>query len=383
METLQTSATTNWTQIKVASISDIHLGCASNPAEFMVKGLDSMLTFEFLKKIDILFIVGDVFDRGLPVNHRDVPFIVSWIRRLLARCARADTVVVVLEGTPSHDRLQSHLFVAINDSAEAEDRCELRYVKEVSIEYIEKFDIHLLCIPDEKNTSDEVTYRQVVEMMEARALEKVDFGLVHGFFEFQVPVGRHSRFHDSESYLKLVRYLTFVGHDHEFRREGRIIIQGSPDRQRHGMETPKGFVHAVVNRDGNFTATFQVNEHAMDFKTLEVDEDLDAANKQVLDTCDSLRPHNHLRLAARRGHPVLAALESYQSMYPFINFSKKILDEDEVDTTTVLEETDEADYVPFTIDSSNIKSIVMERLGITLNNDAEREYFDELMAAVM
>lgn len=383
METLQTSATTNWTQIKVASISDIHLGCASNPAEFMVKGLDSMLTFEFLKKIDVLFIVGDVFDRGLPVNHRDVPFIVSWIRRLLARCARADTVVVVLEGTPSHDRLQSHLFVAINDSAEAEDRCELRYVKEVSIEYIEKFDIHLLCIPDEKNTSDEVTYRQVVEMMEARALEKVDFGLVHGFFEFQVPVGRHSRFHDSESYLKLVRYLTFVGHDHEFRREGRIIIQGSPDRQRHGMETPKGFVHAVVNRDGNFTATFQVNEHAMDFKTLEVDEDLDAANKQVLDTCDSLRPHNHLRLAARRGHPVLAALESYQSMYPFINFSKKILDEDEVDTTTVLEETDETDYVPFTIDSSNIKSIVMERLGITLNNDAEREYFDELMAAVM
>lgn len=342
-----------------------------------------MLTFDFLKGINILFIVGDVFDRGLPVNHRDVPFIVSWIRRLLARCARTDTTVVVLEGTPSHDRLQSHLFVAINDAAEPEDRCELRYVKEVSIEYIEKYDIHLLCIPDEKNTSDEVTYKQVCEMMEARALEKVDFGLVHGFFEFQVPVGRHSRFHDSESYLKLVRYLTFVGHDHEFRREGRIIIQGSPDRQRHGMETPKGFVHAVVNRDGNFTATFQVNEHAMDFKTLTIDEDVDRANAQVMDTCDSLRPHNHLRIAARRGHPVLAALESYQSKYPFIHFSKKVLDEDEVDTTTVLETTDESDYVPFTIDSSNIKTIIMERLGITLSNDSERDYFDELMASVM
>lgn len=383
MQTLQTSATTNWTQIKVASISDIHLGCPSNPAEFMVKGLDAMLTFDFLKGINILFIVGDVFDRGLPVNHRDVPFIVSWIRRLLARCARTDTTVVVLEGTPSHDRLQSHLFVAINDAADPQDKCELRYVKEVSIEYIEKYDVHLLCIPDEKNTSDEITYRQVMDMMEARALEKVDFAIMHGFFEFQVPVGRHSRFHSSEAYLNIVRYLIFIGHDHEFRREGRIIVQGSPDRQRHGMETPKGFVHAVVNRDGSYTATFQVNENAMDFKTVEIDEDLDVAHKQVMDTCDSLRPHNHLRIAARRGHPVLAGIESYQSMYPFLHFSKKVLDEDEVDTTTVLETTDEADYVPFTIDSSNIKTIVMERLGITLNNDAEQQYFDELMASVM
>lgn len=349
----------------------------------MVKGLDHMLSFDFLKGINILFIVGDVFDRGLPVNHRDVPFIVSWIRRLLARCARADVDVVVIEGTPSHDRLQSHLFVAINDAAEEADKCRLRYVKEVSIEYLENWDIHLLVIPDEKNTSDEVTLRQVKDMMEARALDKVDFALIHGFFEFQVPVGRHSRFHSSEEYLKLVRYLTFVGHDHEFRREGRIIIQGSPDRQRHGMETPKGFVHAVVNRDGNFKATFQVNEHAMDFKTLEVAEDLDVAHKQVMDTCDNLRPHSHLRLAARRGHPVLAGIESYQSMYPFIHFSKKILDEDEVDTTTVLETTDEADYVPFTIDSSNIKQIILERLGVTLNNEAEQAYFDELMESVM
>jgi hypothetical protein len=121
----------------------------------------------------------------------------------------------------------------------------------------------------------------------------------------------------------------------------------------------------------------------MDFKTLEVAEDLDVANKQILDTCDSLRPHSHLRLAARRGHPVLAALETYQSMYPFIIFSKKVLDDDEVDTTTVLETTDEADYVPFTIDSSNIKSIILERLGVTLNNEAEQAYFDELMESVM
>lgn len=383
IKTLQTSPTTNWTQIKVASISDLHLGCPANPAEFMIKGYDHMLSFDFLKGINLLFIVGDVFDRGLPVNHRDVPFIVSWIRRLLARCARADVDVVVIEGTPSHDRLQSHLFVAINDAAEPEDRCRLRYVREVSIEYLENWDLHILVIPDEKNTSDEITYRQVLDMMEARALEKVDFALVHGFFEFQVPVGRHSRFHDSESYLKLVRYLTFVGHDHEFRREGRIIIQGSPDRQRHGMETPKGFVHAVVNRDGNFNATFQVNEHAMDFKTIEVDEDVDRANAQVMYTCDSLRPHSHVRIAARRGHPVLAAIDTYQSKYPFLHFSKKVLDEDEVDTSTVVEIEDESDYVPFTIDSSNIKTIIMERLGIALNNDEEREYFDELMESVM
>jgi hypothetical protein len=376
-----TSATTNWTSIEVVTISDIHLGNAANPAEFVIKGLEQKLTPKYLSNIKILFLAGDIFDRGLPLNHRDVSYIASWIRRLLARCARLGIVVLVLEGTPSHDRLQSQLFVAINDAAEDQDKCDLRYVKEVSIEYIEKYDLNILCIPDEKNTSDEITLQQVRAMMEARALEKVDFAIMHGFFDFQVPVGRHTRFHDSQAYRDLVRYLIFIGHDHTFQQRGNIFVQGSPDRQRHGMEEPKGFIRALVHRDGNFEATFEVNEHAMVFKTVHVDDDVDMATSQVRNACDANHYRAHIRIAARRAHPLLAAIDTFQDQYPFITFSKKVLDEEDSQVETAAQEAAEADYVPFTIDDSNVTEVVHERLNCKLTT-SEKAYFDGLMESV-
>lgn len=376
-------ASTSWTQIKVLSISDIHLGNAANPAEYVIAGLEKKLSHKALKGLNLLFIVGDVFDRGLTVNHRDVPHIVSWIRRLLARCARLGIIVIVIEGTPSHDRLQSQLFVAINDAADEDDRCNLRYIKEISIERIEEYGLDILCIPDEKNTSDEITYNQVIAMMKARAIEKVDFALIHGFFDFQVPVGRHSRFHDSEKYRKLIRYLAFVGHDHEFQKNGEIIIQGSPDRQRHGMESPKGFVKAIVHRDGHHEATFEVNEHAMVFKTILLSGDLDNDSALVHDTCSSVNRRSHIRLSGYSDNPLLQSLDTLQSMYPFINFSKKKLDEEVEDKTSpLLDIGSDSDSRPFTIDSSNLKQIVFERLGIILQTDDEARYFDSLMESV-
>lgn len=378
-----TSPTSNWTQIDVVAISDIHLGNAANPAEFVIAGLEKKLTYKYLNGVKILFINGDVFDRGLPATHVCIASAASWIRRLLSRCARLGIIVMVLEGTPSHDRKQSKLFVAINNGADEEDRCDLRYIEEVSIEYIEKYDLHILCIPDEKNTDDGITYLQVLDMMKARALEKVDFAIMHGFFDFQIPAGRHSRFHNSNAYRELVKYLIFIGHDHTFQQRDRIIVQGSPDRQRHGMEEDKGFVRARVNRDGSYQATFEVNEHAMVFKTIELDDDVDVATAQVHDVCDRHHRRSYIRLAAHKGHPVLAAIDSFKAKYPFINFSKKVLDEEEDDVETVVENQEDSDYVPFTIDSSNIKTIIRERLSNPLMSANEEAYFNELMASVM
>ena len=376
----KTSETTSWTQIDVLTLSDIHLGNAANPAEFVIKGLEKKLTLKYMNGVNILFIAGDVFDRGLPLNHRDVPFITSWIRRLLARCARLGIVVLVLEGTPSHDRLQSHLFVAINDAAEENHKCDLRYVKEVSIEYIEQYNLNVLCIPDEKNTSDEVTYQQVLELMKARALDKVDFAVMHGFFDFQVPMGRSTRFHIADRYKAIVKYLIFIGHDHTHRQVDNIFVQGSPDRQRHGTEEDKGFVRATVYCNGTYEATFEVNEHAMVFKTITVDDDVDTASAQIHAVCDKHPHRSHIRIAARGNHPIMSAIDSFKLKYPFISFTKKVLDE-ETDKVENVVDAAEEEYVPFTIDSSNIKSVVHERLSFPLQG-SEKEYFDNLMESV-
>lgn len=374
----------NWTAIKSITVSDIHFGNPANPARDVAAGLDKKLTVEVLMGVNILYLPGDIFDRGLPVNHPDVPIILSWGRRLLARCAQCNVIVVIVEGTPSHDRLQSQIFVAINDAAEEEYRAELYYVKEVDIIFIEKLGIHVLCIPDAKNTSDEVTYQQVRSLMATRAIEKVDFALVHGFFEFQVDFGgSHTRFHDSEKYLAIVRYLIWVGHDHEHQEKGRILIQGSPDRQRHGMESPKGFLICEVQRDGTFTAHFEENEHAKIFKTITLDDDVDTAHTAVHHVCRGVRAGSHIRIAAKRGHPALSSLAAFQADFPLLVFTKKVIDDDKTaKSATKIIENDEKDYVPFTIDPSNIQTVIESRLSIALIDADEKAYFNELMESI-
>lgn len=374
--------TAEWTSLNIVSISDIHLGCPANPARMMTAALDKMLTKELLEKTDILFIAGDVFDKGLAFNHDDIPYIVRWIGKLLRRCANANVVVRVLEGTPSHDRMQSRIFEALNASEEYTNQCKLKYFSEIDIEYMEEFGIHVLYIPDEKNTSDDITLEQVRAMMTARAIDKVDFAVMHGFFEFQVPAGQHRRFHDSNAYLDLVRYTIHIGHDHTHQQQGRIFVQGSPDRQRHGMEDPKGMVQVIVNRDGNFKAKFIVNKEAMVFKTIEVSDDIEAADALICSVADSLVDESHLRLAGYRGNAAIAALDIYNKRYPFIKFTHKYLDDDEKKTNTDISDDDEeVDNTPFTIDSANIEEIITSRVG-ELNNEREQAYLKELISSV-
>lgn len=372
----------SWTQINSVTISDIHFGCVANSSEKVIAGLEKKLTPAYLKDVNIVYIGGDVFERGLPTNHPDIPHIVSWQRRFLARCGRLGIIVIIIEGTPSHDRKQSHLFTAINDAASDEDKCELYYVTEVDILFIPKYGINVLCVPDEKNTSDDITLKQVKDMMATRAIDKVDFAVMHGFFDFQVPAGRTTRYHDSKAYLELVRYLIWIGHDHTFRKYDRIIVQGSPDRQRHGMEEDKGFVYTTVYKNGTYKATFEVNQYAMVFKTVTVDSRVDVATREVHSTCDSIGGHGHVRIAANHDHPVLGALDSFRVKYPFIKFSKLVLDEAPKSESIV--NTDESlEYVPFTIDPENIKVVVKDRLPIALMTDAEKQYFESLMDSVI
>lgn len=380
IKTTTTHIRAAWTSLKVLTISDIHLGCQANPARMMTKALDKLLTKELLSDIDILFIAGDVFDKGLAFNHNDVPVIVSWIGRLLRLCARENVIVRVLEGTPSHDRTQSRVFEALNNAEEFTSRCNLKYIAEVDIEYMEEFDIHVLYIPDEKNTSDEITLQQVKAMMKARAIEKVDFAVMHGFFEFQVPAGQTRRFHDSHEYLNLVRYLIFIGHDHTHQQQGRIFVQGSPDRQRHGMEDHKGIVRAVVNRDGSFKAKFIINENAMLFKTIEVPEDIELADTMITQLAESVPDESHIRVAGYKGNAAITSLDVYSRRFPMLKFTHKYLDEDTNDEKDIID--DEADdYTPFTIDQHNIEEVITTRV-VGVDTDREKQYLKELIESV-
>src|SRR5690606_34198135 len=144
-------------RLRSAIFSDVHLGHRTTPTEHIIQQLKLALpTNEETSNLDIIWISGDLFDRFLPLNHPDLPLIHEYIAWLLRLCKRHDIVLRVLEGTPSHDNKQAWLVEAIN--ADVEIGADAKHVESLSIEYIERFGIHVLYIPDEWSADNDDTW---------------------------------------------------------------------------------------------------------------------------------------------------------------------------------------------------------------------------------
>jgi UDP-2,3-diacylglucosamine pyrophosphatase LpxH len=98
-------------KLNVASISDIHLGAKRTPTRHILQNL--RLAFpdnEETGALDLICLVGDVFDTLLSLNHEDLVEIKIWIAEFLRLCVKHGIKLYILEGTPSHDWWQSHSF---------------------------------------------------------------------------------------------------------------------------------------------------------------------------------------------------------------------------------------------------------------------------------
>ncbi len=347
------------TELKIASISDIHLGNRKNPTVEIIKNLktafpDNLETAD----LDIIFIVGDVFDDLLNLSDSDVWEIKLWIAGFLRTCKKHDITVVVLEGTPSHDWRQSELF--LNTNAVADIGANLRYVKTLSIEYIERYGITVLCVPDEIEPTTEKTLSQVHELLRAKGLDKVDYAIMHGQFEYQLPAHVKAQKHDSEAYLKIVKHLIFIGHVHTYSRYKRIIAQGSFDRIGHGQEEAKGHVRATVRKNGDYDIVFVENLNAKCYVTvdcvgLELAETLALIDKKVSD----LPIGSLVRVKANENNPIFENMEIVIRKHPCFTWSKDVTKTKEEEQTLVDEGTV---YVPVALTRENIPNLLMERL---------------------
>lgn len=359
--------------LKIASISDIHLGHKKNDTSFIISNLDKAFpdTSE-TADLDMIVLVGDVFDSLLMLPGAYVPEIDRWINRLLRLCKKHDIVLRVLEGTPSHDWKQSERFAVINEVANIQ--CDLKYVKELSIEYIDKFDIHVLYIPDEwDGNNPDNTYNQVLNAMKARDIDKVDFAFMHGQFEYQLAEVAKAPKHDSNKYLDIVTKLIFIGHVHTYSTNQRIIAQGSFDRIAHGEEGPKGHVRAVVNPDNSYQITFVENKSARQFISVDcLHDNLEDTIKQVEKIANTLPDDSFIRIICSKQNPVVSNIDHFVRAWPFLHWSKKVKD-DEFEQSEKLNNLlfTQSSFVPVSITESNIKKLVCDRLetkGFTKEN---------------
>jgi hypothetical protein len=361
--------------IEIASISDVHLGHTRTPTQLITENLDIAFPDNAqFAKLDMIFIDGDFFDRLLQVPEDDAYIARRWIHRFLLRCEKHDVALAVLEGTPRHDRRQSKMFQEVIDLTGV--KVDFRYVDSLSIEYIERFDIHVLYVPDEWRHDPNETFAEVQALMAAKMLTQVDFASMHGCFEYQLPdVGNaRQKAHQSANYLPLVRHQIFIGHHHVFSEYEHIVAQGSFDRLIHGEEAPKGHVRLSI-KDGAKTLTFVENKGAMDYRTLSV-SGMSVEEVLVMIAALKLRPDSRIRLTGAVSDMGIRMLRHIRRDFP----EYKIISEvDKVVGGKLEAPTVARHYVPIQIGPANVIGMARDWMVRDGANDHEIKYCEEII----
>lgn len=351
--------------VRMACVSDIHLGHNRTPTANIIANLDAHINnAAFFTTIDVLILAGDVWDQLLSFASPEGRLGVHWISTLLRRAAKYGVQIIVLEGTPSHDRRQSVWFTeTANKLRQAGiEGIEVLYVDELAVKYLEKFDMHVLFVPDEWGPNTQDTLDQVRDLLAKEGLEQVDMAVMHGMFEYQLDADiPHIPRHDSIAYHGLVKGPIFIGHVHTFSRHNRIIAQGSFDRLGQGEEEAKGFVRVHLHPSYDFECEFIENTGAQRYVTVtcshdDVTDNLVAIERAVRD----LPNDSFVRLSAPSGHAVLSNLAVLRERWPLLNWSTIAKDREVKKQEVVLDH--KKIYVPLVINRQNITEIVQTRL---------------------
>lgn len=349
-------------------VSDIHTCHPNTPTEHILKNLDKYITNRnVLAEHRVLFIAGDFFDRLIDYAHEDGILIDKWIRRMLRKAAASNTIVVVLEGTKSHDRGQNVRFVANRDALERSGIPvpELHYITEPSILRLDKLAIDVLMIPDNCFTTAADGEVVVKGLLEQAGLEKVDYAIMHGMFRFQAPKGiEHvaNDAHREDFYLGITRKMIAIGHVHTAMSYERIHGQGSFDRTAHNQEEKKGFISFENTQEG-FIAKFVENKDAMTYLTIPlISDDIGYNLAQIEEAVRDLREDSHVRISAVAGNPVIKNMSLLKERWPAFNWSQpKVITDGEEEVVRPLVDM-RLNYTPIAITPQNLYELMQKRL---------------------
>lgn len=364
---MKTERTKTPGKFRFVSLGDVHLGHHQTSTTKIIENLDRYCTNDtVLKDVDMLIITGDLYDRLLHNADDNVHHINAWITRLLYRCAYLDVVLRIVEGTPSHDREQPRFF--LEQAANAKIELDLHYASRLEIEYIARFGIHVLYIPDKWRADTTETYNEAQLEMKKLGLDKVDFVIMHGAFEYQLPSIVKEPTHDSTDFLAMVRYFILIGHVHLRTRLDRILAAGSYDRICHGEELPKGYYDVTVIDEDTSTVTFVPNLGAKRYDTIEcVGLETKEVNVKIRKAIAGLPKGSAVRIKAAPTDPAAGDMSEWMLEFPHYEWSFTAVKDDTrkpsvLDTFLKTDMSDFTEITPETIETLAVREL--ETLGV-------------------
>lgn len=360
-------------RFRFISLGDIHLKHPRTPTTLILENLTKYCVNDAVfKDLDICFITGDLFDSLLLNNDPRLYDIHRWLTHLLFKCAEHDVLLRIVEGTPSHDRNQS---VFLPEQAKnAKIPVDIHYASTLSVEYIERFGIHILYVPDKWRTDTVETLAEVKGLLQEKGLERVDFAVMHGAFEYQLPEIVPEPSHDSDAYHEIVKYFILIGHVHRSTQKGRILAAGSFDRDGHGNEEAKGYFDVVIKGDDNYQITFVENKGAK--KYLSVDCAGLTSREAVVKVgqlADKLPQGSAIKIKCYTSDPIYKEFKDLLDVYPHIEFSTDRL-KNEREEAKAMEELLTLDFDVFKeINTKTLPELFAEELGRLTDDEAQQK----------
>lgn len=345
----------------MASVSDVHLGHPKTPTLHITTNLGRAFPDrESTHALDLILFGGDLFDRLLALNQIDVPQILEWAGHFIQMCEKHKIHVVFMEGTPGHDWGQARILEVLQRLGMGKQY--FHYVTELSILRIDDLDVDILLVPDEWRPEPDDTWMEARELLRERGLEQVDFTVVHGAFEFQLPEHVKVPRHQSERYESITRHRVFGAHIHTPSTKGKVRVNGSFDRLSHNEEEEKGHWRLRFQPDRAPEETFVINTHAKVYKTLdcsgmEIERALDSIAIEV----GKVPTGSHLRIKANKQDPILVSFDTLRKRHPDIHWSSKVLESEAVQPN-LLVDLREA-YTQVQITPENIRELLERKLG--------------------
>lgn len=312
--------------------SDIHLGHKRTPTSHIINSFKTSILTQKNADIDLLFIAGDLFDKLLDLNSKEVREIIGFFNHLLDYCTTNSIKLRVLYGTPSHDHNQSEILVKLNDIRTTP--ADLRYFNILDIEYLPEYDKYVLYIPDEWSHSHQDIENQITDKLNILGITQVDIAILHGQFTYQVKGAFPGLFYNENYFLSLVKGFIHIGHYHSHSYFDRIIANGSLERLAHNEEEPKGYV--IVH---NKTYSFVHNHNAYIYKTIKVTPTttLEKLDKQIR----KYPVNSYIQLQVADDHPFAITFQELRVRYMDYHLKRKRNKSAEEKTTVAYILTDE------------------------------------------
>lgn len=367
--------TTSLRELTIAEIGDVHLGHHNTETAHIIENLRREFPdTDAFGELDLFLIAGDLFDRLLDYSDPNLELIDRWMNDFLAQCKRRNVIVRCLYGTPSHDWQQSANMVYANNTIGA----NFKYVDTLSIEYIAELGIHVLYVPDEWKHDPNDVWLDVQKALAEHGLEKVDFTVLHGAFEHQLPEHVPAPKHQCDRYQNITRYFVFGGHIHKRSQNGNILAAGSFDRLCHGEEEAKGHLWVKTKADGRHEIRFIENRNAKMYVSVDCSGDsLDLATDKVEQQVLALPPGSHVRILANKTDPIILSLNELKAKYTEHFLTTKVMDQEKGKREAVNRII--TPFTPAAITPDNIFDLVMTRFKEEVHDPLYHQLAENLL----